>query len=210
MTSARRRCACRLSWPRSSRAPIPLRHRDAFTLLCAVMLSAQTTDERVNRVTPALFARAATPEAMAALPEAQILELIRSCGLAPTKAGNLRRMAELVVRRHGGTVPRTLAELEALPGVGHKTASVVMAQAFGVPAFPSTRTSIVWRRAGALERSQRRATERDLRRLFPESCWSTLHLQMIHFGRRYCPARGHDAASCPICSWAAAPRPRRR
>ena len=189
--------------------PIPLAHADPFTLLCAVMLSAQTTDERVNLVTPALFARAATPEAMAALPEAEILALVRTCGLAPTKAKNLRRMAELLLARHGGVVPRSLEELEALPGVGHKTASVVMVQAFGVPAFPvDTHIHRLAARWGLSSGRNVLETERALRALFAESTWGRVHLQMIHFGRQHCPARGHDEARCPICSWAA-PRGRR-
>ncbi|MCC6524244.1 MAG: endonuclease III [Polyangiaceae bacterium] len=187
---------------------VPLGHVDPFTLLCAVMLSAQTTDLRVNQVTPALFARASTPAALAALPEREILACIRTCGLAPTKARNLRRMAELLVERHGGVVPRALEALEALPGVGHKTASVVVSQAFGEPAFPvDTHIHRLAARWGLSSGRNVVATERDLKKLFAPESWGKLHLQLIWFGRRYCPARGHDAAACPICSWAA---PRRR
>jgi endonuclease-3 len=189
--------------------PIPLDHRDAFTLLVAVMLSAQTTDLRVNLVTPALFAMAATPQAIAALPVASILGAIRTCGLAPTKARNVKEMARLLVERHQGVVPDDLAALEALPGVGHKTASVVVAQAFGRPAFPvDTHVHrLAWRWALSDGSSVER-TERDLKRVFPETSWNALHLQMIMFGRTHCPARGHDPGVCPICRWAS-PRSRR-
>lgn len=188
---------------------VPLRHRDPFTLLVAVVLSAQCTDERVNRVTPALFARAPTPAAMAALPAAAILAHIRSCGLAPQKAKALKAMAATLVREHGGAVPRTIEQLEALPGVGHKTASVVVSHAFGVPAFPvDTHVHRLAQRWGLSSGRNVRETERDLKALFPPRAWERLHLQFIWFGRRFCPALRHDAAACPICSWAAA-RPRR-
>ena len=184
--------------------PIPLDHRDPFTLLVAVVLSAQTTDARVNLVTPALFRRAPTPEAMAAMEEAEILALIRTCGLAPGKAKNLREAARRIVALHGGAVPRSCAGLEALPGVGHKTASVVMSQAFGVPAFPvDTHIHRLAARWGLSDGSSVERTERDLKAIFPESAWNRLHLQIIYFGREHCPARGHDPARCPICSWAA-------
>jgi endonuclease-3 len=188
--------------------PIPLTHEDPYTLLVAVVLSAQCTDVRVNQVTPALFARAATPAAMAALPARSIEKLIRSCGLAPAKSRNIKALSRLLVERHGGQVPRTFADLEALPGVGHKTASVVMVQAFGVPAFPVD--THIHRLAGRWGLSQARnveQTERDLKALFPEERWGDRHLQIIYFGREHCPALGHDPAGCPICSWAA---PRRR
>jgi endonuclease-3 len=175
-----------------------------FTLLVAVMLSAQTTDARVNLVTPELFALARTPKAMARLEVSTILGTIRSCGLAPTKANNLRRMAEMLVVRHGGEVPADLGALEALPGVGHKTASVVMVQAFGVPAFPVD--THIHRLAGRWGLSRARnvvEVERDLTSLFPEQDWGKVHLQIIYFGRSHCPARGHDLRTCPICSWAA-------
>jgi endonuclease-3 len=188
--------------------PIPLAHEDPFTLLVAVVLSAQCTDARVNQVTPGLFALADTPERMAALPVARIQAKIRSCGLAPRKAKNLRALSALLVERHGGRVPADLAALEALPGVGHKTAGVVMVQAFGVPAFPvDTHIHRCAARWGLSSGRNVAETERDLMRLFPESEWGRRHLQIIHFGRAQCPARGHDAAACPICAWAA---PRRR
>ncbi|HUJ15530.1 MAG TPA: endonuclease III [Thermoanaerobaculia bacterium] len=183
---------------------IPLQHRDPFTLLAAVVLSAQTTDAQVNRVTPALFRRAPTAAAMARLPEHEILKLIRSCGLAPSKAHNLKRLAQTLVDEHGGTVPRDIEALEKLPGVGHKTASVVMAQAFGEPAFPVDthihRLAKRWRLSKAKNVKQ---TEADLKKLFPRDEWGKRHLQLIYFGRQYCPARNHDASACPICSWAA-------
>jgi len=184
--------------------PIPLDHGDAFTLLVAVVLSAQCTDARVNLVTPALFKRAKTPRAMARLSEGEILGFIRSCGLAPSKAKNLRALAQQLVERHGGRVPEDFAALEALPGVGHKTASVVMSQAFGQPAFPvDTHIHRLAARWGLSNGTSVERTERDLKRLFPPESWNRLHLQIIYFGRQYCPARGHDFASCPICSWAA-------
>lgn len=183
--------------------PIPLQHRDPFTLLVAVLLSAQTTDAQVNKVTPALFARASTPQAMAKLPEEEILSLIRSCGLAPSKAKNIRRLAQTLVDEHGGRVPRDLEALERLPGVGHKTASVVMTQAFGEPAFPVD--THIHRLAGRWKLSNGRSveqTERDLKNVFPRDEWGRRHLQLIYFGREHCPARGHDPDECPICSWA--------
>lgn len=190
---------------------IPLDHGDPFQLLVAVVLSAQTTDARVNQVTPALFARAATPAAMAALSEREILGFIRSCGLAPAKAKNLRALARLITERHGGEVPRSFEALEALPGVGHKTASVVMAQAFGVPAFPVD--THIHRLAGRWGLSRARTVEeveRDLKALYPPARWNALHLQIIYFGRAHCPARGHDPDACPICAWAMSPAQRRR
>ena len=184
--------------------PIPLDHEDPFTLLVAVALSAQTTDERVNQVTPGLFARARTPAAMAKLEVDEILAEIRSCGLAPGKAKNLKAMSELLVRDHDGIVPADLEALEALPGVGHKTASVVLAQAFGMPAFPvDTHIHRLAARWGLSDGRSVEKTERDLKAVFPRDAWSHLHLAMIYFGREHCPARGHDLASCPICGWAA-------
>lgn len=184
--------------------PIPLDHADAFTLLVAVVLSAQCTDARVNLVTPALFRRASTPRAMARLAESEILGLIRSCGLAPSKARNLKALAQQLVESHGGRVPEEFAALEALPGVGHKTASVVMSQAFGQPAFPvDTHIHRLAARWGLSNGSSVERTERDLKRLFPPEAWNRLHLQIIYFGRQHCPARGHDLGRCPICSWAA-------
>ena len=184
--------------------PIPLDHDDAFTLLVAVLLSAQTTDKRVNLVTPALFARARCAAEMARLETDEILELIRTCGLAPAKAKNIRGLSEILIDRHGGEVPRTLEELEALPGVGHKTASVVMCQAFGVPAFPvDTHIHRLAARWGLSDGRNVEKTERDLKRLWSEYRWNKLHLQIIYFGREHCPALRHDLTQCPICSWAA-------
>lgn len=188
---------------------VPLAHADPFTLLVAVLLSAQTTDAMVNQVTPALFERAPDAPALAALPVEEILGLIRRIGLAPTKARHLRRLAELLVERHGGAVPDTLEELEALPGVGHKTASVVLCQAFGAPAFPvDTHIHRLAARWGLSSGKSVVQTERDLKRAFPESSWARVHLQMILFGRRYCPALRHDPQACPICSWAMTARRR--
>jgi len=184
--------------------PIPLRHANPFTLLVAVVLSAQTTDQRVNMVTPDLFGRAPTPRRMAELSEKEILDLIRTCGLAPAKAKALRGLSKIIVERHGGKVPRSFEELEALPGVGHKTASVVMAQAFGDPAFPvDTHIHRLAERWGLSSGKNVVQTERDLKKVFPREAWNKLHLQIIYFGREHCPARGHDLTRCPICSWAA-------
>ncbi len=183
--------------------PIPLRHEDPFTLLVAVVLSAQCTDARVNQVTPALFALAHTPASMAKLPEARILDAIRSCGLAPQKARAIRALSQQLVDRHGGHVPASFAELEALPGVGHKTASVVLVQAFGQPAFPvDTHIHRLAARWGLSSGRNVAQTERDLKRVFPEAEWARRHLQIIYFGRDHCPARGHDPAACLICAWA--------
>jgi endonuclease-3 len=184
--------------------PVPLDHRDPFTLLIAVLLSAQCTDERVNQVTPDLFAAASTAAEMAKLPVSRIHRLIRSCGLAPQKARNIRALSQQLMALHGGEVPHDLAALEALPGVGHKTASVVMAQAFGEPAFPvDTHIHRLAARWGLSNGRSVEQTERDLKKLFPPESWIRLHLQMIYFGRRFCPARGHDLTQCPVCSWAA-------
>ena len=184
--------------------PIPLRHHDPFTLLVAVMLSAQTTDKKVNEVTPGLFAVAPTPAAMAALPVETIQRLIREIGLAPTKAKNLRATAQLLLDRHGGQVPADQGALEDLPGVGHKTASVVMSQAFGIPAFPVDthihRLAARWRLSNGTTVAR---TEADLQRLFPRDTWNRRHLQIIYFGREYCPALRHDLSQCLICGWAA-------
>ena len=183
--------------------PIPLHHGDAFQLLVAVVLSAQTTDAQVNRVTPALFRRAPTPQKLARLSESELLELIRSCGLAPGKARRLKQLAHALLDEHGGKVPADMDALETLPGVGHKTASVVMNQAFGQPAFPVDthihRLAKRWRLSKAKDVQQ---TERDLKKLWPAEEWGKRHLQIIYFGREYCPARNHDDAECPICSWA--------
>ena len=192
------------------RTEIPLGHRDPFTLLVAVVLSAQTTDRKVNQVTPALFARAGTPEAMAALPVAEIHRLIREVGLANQKAKALQGIAEILVAEHGGRVPRSFAALEALPGVGHKTASVVKVQAFGDPALPvDTHIHRLAWRWGLSDGSSVERTERDLKRVFPEAAWGKVHLQLIYFGREHCPSRSHDFDACPICSWALSERRRR-
>ena len=182
---------------------IPLAHRDPFTLLVAVVLSAQCTDARVNEVTPALFADAPTPQRLRALTVPRILHHIRSCGLAPQKAKALHALAGRLVDEHGGAVPADLAALEALPGVGHKTASVVLAQAFGVPTFPVDTHihRLAWRWGLSPGQSVER-TERDLVRTFPRERWNTLHLQFIWFGRSHCPALRHDPERCPICCWA--------
>jgi endonuclease III len=180
--------------------PVPLDHRDAFTLLVAVLLSAQCTDARVNLVTPGLFARAATPEAMMAVPVEEIRELIRPCGLSPQKSVAIAGLSRLLVEKHGGQVPADFGALEELPGVGHKSASVVMAQAFGVPAFPVDthihRLAQRWKLTGGRNVVE---TERDLKRLFPRERWNRLHLQIIFYGREYCTARGCDGTKCPLC-----------
>ncbi|MEM8925141.1 MAG: endonuclease III [Actinomycetota bacterium] len=183
--------------------PIPLDHTDPYTLLVAVALSAQTTDKKVNEVTPALFAVASTPEQMAALHPDEIRELIAEIGLAPTKAKNLSAAAHRIIDL-GGDIRPDWEFLESLPGVGHKTASVVMAQAFGVPAFPvDTHIHRLAARWGLSNDTTVERTERDLKAVFPEDTWNRRHLQIIFFGREYCPARGHDLAACEICSWAA-------
>lgn len=184
--------------------PVPLQHEDPFSLLVAVLLSAQCTDERVNQVTPGLFRQASTPEEMSKLPVSQILAEIRSCGLAPSKAKNIKALSELLVERHEGRTPENLEALEALPGVGHKTASVVMAQAFGHAAFPvDTHIHRLAARWGLSRGTTVEHTERDLKKVFDEEEWSWLHLAIIYFGREHCPARGHALADCPICGWAA-------
>ena len=183
--------------------PVPLEHGNPFQLLVAVILSAQCTDARVNMVTPALFAVAPDARAMAKLTPEQILPIIRTCGLAPGKAKALAAMSRILVEEHGGEVPADLEALERLPGVGHKTASVVMVQAFGKPAFPVD--THIHRLAGRWQLSRARSVEeveRDLKALFPQDRWHLLHLQLIYFGRASCPAKGHVRAACPICSWA--------
>jgi endonuclease III len=183
--------------------PIPLDHVDPYTLLIAVLLSAQTTDKKVNEVTPALFSRASTPAAMARLSAEEIHSLIRQIGLANTKAKNIKKLSEILTAS-GGQVPRSFEELEALPGVGHKTASVVMAQAFGEPAFPvDTHIHRLAARWGLSSGKNVAKTEEDLKRAFPRETWNKLHLQIIYFGREHCPAQYHDLETCPICSWAA-------
>ena len=180
--------------------PIPLDHSDPFTLLIAVLLSAQCTDKKVNEVTPALFAAGPTPAAMAELDEGEILGFIRQLGLAKTKAKNVRRLAQLLLERHDSAVPQSFEELEALPGVGHKTASGVMSQAFGVPAFPvDTHIHRLAQRWGLSNGENVARTERDLKALFPERAWNRLHLQIIFYGREFCTARGCDGRVCPLC-----------
>lgn len=179
---------------------IPLRHRDPYTLLVAVVLSAQCTDARVNEVTPVLFARADTAEEMARLTAAQIEKIIKPCGLAPTKAKNIRATSRILADQYGGEVPRSLDELETLPGVGHKTAQVVVSQAFGIPAFPvDTHIHRLAYRWGLSTGKNVVQTEKDLKRTFPEERWNDLHKQIIYFGRQYCPARGHDPEECVLC-----------
>lgn len=180
--------------------PIPLDHRDPYTLLVAVLLSAQCTDARVNKVTPALWALADNPEAMAKLPVERINEIVRPCGLAPRKAQAISELSAILVREQGGHVPASFEALEALPGVGHKTASVVMSQAFGVPAFPvDTHIHRLAQRWGLSDGSNVERTEADLKRLFPESEWNKLHLRIIFYGREHCTARGCDGTVCDLC-----------
>lgn len=182
--------------------PIPLDHRDPFTFLVAVVLSAQCTDARVNQVTPVLFAALGdTPEELSRAAVADIREVIRPCGLSPTKSAAIQGLSRILVERHGGRVPASFEELEALPGVGHKTASVLMSQAFGVPALPvDTHIHRCSRRWGLSDGSSVERTESDLKALFPPARWNRLHLQIIHFARRSCPARGHRPEECPVCS----------
>jgi endonuclease-3 len=180
--------------------PVPLDHKDPYTLLIAVLLSAQCTDRRVNQITPLLFARADTPEAMVQLPEEAIRAIIRPCGLAPMKAKGIAGLSRILLDRYDGQVPEDMAALEGLPGVGHKTASVVMAQAFGRPAFPvDTHIHRLAQRWGLSNGRSVVQTERDLKRLFPEQSWNDLHLQIIFYGREHCTARGCDGRVCEIC-----------
>ncbi len=180
--------------------PVPLDHKDPYTLLVAVLLSAQCTDERVNKVTPHLFAKADNPHDMLKLTVEEIKAIIRPCGLSPRKSQAIYDLSGIIINKHDGEVPQNFEDLEALPGVGHKTASVVMAQAFGVPAFPVDthihRLADRWKLSTGKNVVQ---TEKDLKRLFPKEKWNKLHLQIIFFGREYCPARGHDPHVCPIC-----------
>ncbi len=183
--------------------PCPLDHKDPYTLVIAVMLSAQTTDKKVNEVTPGLFALADTPEKMAALHPDQILEQIKQVGLAPTKARNLSNMAHQILD-DGGEIRADWEFLESLAGVGHKTASVVMAECFDVPSFPvDTHIHRLATRWGLSNDTTVERTEKDLKAVFPEDTWNKRHLQIIYFGREYCPARRHDLIDCPICGWAA-------
>lgn len=181
--------------------PIPLDHKDAYTLLVAVLLSAQCTDERVNKITPALFELADNPYDMSKQKVEDIKAIIRPCGLSPRKSQAIYDLSHILIDKHGGNVPKSFEALEELPGVGHKTASVVMAQSFGVPAFPVDTHihRLAYRWCLSTGKSVDK-TEKDCKRLFPESLWNKLHLQIIFFGRKFCPARGHDAKACPICS----------
>ncbi len=181
--------------------PIPLDHSDAYTLLIAVLLSAQCTDKRVNLITPILFKKANTPQKMLKLTIDEIRDIIKPCGLSPMKSKAIFNLSQIILDKHKGKVPNTFEDLEALPGVGHKTASVVMSQAFGFSAFPVDthihRLITRWKLTNGKNVEQ---TEKDAKRLFPESSWNKLHLQIIFFGREYCPARGHVVENCPICS----------
>lgn len=181
--------------------PIPLDHKDSYTLLVAVLLSAQCTDERVNKITPALFKRADTPQKMSAVPVEEIREIIKPCGLSPRKSVAISKLSKILVGKYGGSVPEDIEALEELPGVGHKTASVVMSQAFGVPAFPVDthihRLAQRWKMTNGKNVVQ---TEKDLKRVFPRELWNKLHLQIIFYGREYCTARGCDGRVCPICT----------
>ncbi|BDS12669.1 endonuclease III [Aureispira anguillae] len=180
--------------------PIPLEHKDPYTLLVAVLLSAQCTDARVNTVTPALFDLAGDAYEMAKVPVDEIRAIIRPCGLSPRKSKAISELSKILIDRYNGEVPQNMEALEELPGVGHKTASVVMSQAFGVPAFPVDthihRLAYRWKLTNGKNVVQ---TEKDLKRLFPKESWNKLHLQIIYFGREYCPARGHNPNDCPIC-----------
>ena len=181
--------------------PIPLIHKDPFTLLVSVVLSAQCTDERVNKTTPILFNKADTPEKMLKMSVKQIEKIIRPCGLSPQKSKAIKGLSVLLVKKHNSQVPQNFLELEKLPGVGHKTASVVMSQAFGYPAFPvDTHIHRLAWRWGLSTGKNVEKTEKDLKRLFPEEKWNKLHLQIIFYGREFCPARGHKLESCIICS----------
>ena len=183
------------------KVPIPLRHRDPYTLLIAVLLSAQCTDKRVNEITPKLFKKAGTPAKMIKLSVEEIREIIRPCGLFEAKSKAIHGLSQIIINQHQGRVPDTFKELEAFPGVGHKTASVVMIQAFGKPAFPvDTHIHRLIHRWGLSNGKNVVQTEKDCKRLFQQKLWRNLHLQIIYFGREYCPARGHKIENCPICS----------
>lgn len=180
--------------------PVPLEHKDPYTLLIAVLLSAQCTDARVNKITPLLFERADTPQAMIGLEVDEIRKIIRPCGLSPRKSKAISELSHILLDKHQGIVPQSFEALEELPGVGHKTASVVMSQAFGVPAFPvDTHIHRLMYRWGLSTGKNVVQTEKDAKRLFPKEKWNKLHLQIIFFGREYCPARGHNPRECPIC-----------
>tara|TARA_B110000977_G_scaffold26478_1_gene32993 strand:- start:3785 stop:4420 length:636 start_codon:yes stop_codon:yes gene_type:complete len=180
--------------------PIPLDHKDPYTLLIAVLLSAQCTDERVNKITPLLFAKADNPYDMIKMTVEEIKEIIRPCGLSPMKSKGIHGLSQMIIEQHGGEVPQSFEALEAMPAVGHKTASVVMSQAFGVSAFPVDthihRLAYRWKLSTGKNVDK---TEKDLKAAFPIDTWNKVHLQIIFFGRKYCPARGHNALACPIC-----------
>ncbi len=181
--------------------PVPLDHTDSYTLLIAVLLSAQCTDKRVNQITPTLFAKANTPHKMITLEVEEIREIIKPCGLSPKKSKAIFDLSHIIINEHNGEVPQSFEKLEELPGVGHKTASVVMAQAFGVPAFPvDTHIQRLMYRWGLSNGKNVDQTEKDGKRLFPEEKWNDIHLQIIFFGREFCPARGHNPMECPICN----------
>ncbi len=181
--------------------PIPLDHTDTYTLLIAVLLSAQCTDVRVNKTTPALFSKADSPQEMIKLEVEEIRGIIRPCGLSPSKSKAIHKLSHILLEEHNGEVPESFEELEKLPGVGHKTASVVMSQAFGHPAFPvDTHIHRLAYRWGLSNGKNVTQTEKDLKRIFAKDLWNKLHLQIIFFGREYCPARSHDPVKCPICS----------
>lgn len=182
---------------------VPLVYRDTYTLLIAVLLSGRCTDARVNQITPALFAAADTPEKMVRLSVEEIQALIRPCGLSPQKARAIFTLSQILLEKYQGLVPSTYLELEALPGVGHKTAAVVLSQGFGFPAFPvDTHIFRCARRWGLSRGKTPSKVEKDLQKLYSPSCWNRLHLQIIYFARQFCPARGHAADTCPICQWA--------
>jgi endonuclease-3 len=180
--------------------PIPLDHKDPYTLLIAVLLSAQCTDERVNKITPLLFAKADNPYDMVKMTVEEIKAIIRPCGLSPMKSKGIYGLSQMIIEQHDGQVPQSFKDLEAMPAVGHKTASVVMSQAFGVPAFPVDthihRLAYRWKLSTGKNVQK---TEKDLKAVFPRDTWNKIHLQIIFFGRKYCPARGHTPLSCPIC-----------
>jgi len=179
---------------------VPLKHKDAYSLLISVLLSAQCTDERVNKTTPALFARADNPYDMVKLTVDEIREIIKPCGLSPMKSKGIHGLSGILIAKYNGQVPGTFEALEQLPAVGHKTASVVMTQWFGTPAFPvDTHIHRLAYRWGLTNGKSVAQTEKDLKRLIPESLWNKVHLQIIYFGREYCPARGHVWTTCPIC-----------
>ena len=184
--------------------PIPLKHKSTYELLIAVLLSAQCTDERVNKITPLLFKIAKNPFDMSKVPVNKIYKIIRPCGLAPKKSNAISQLSKILVKKYDGKVPKSFDDLESLPGVGHKTASVVMSQWYGFPAFPiDTHIHRLSARWGLSKAKNVEMTERDLKKIWPEDEWNRRHLQIIFFGREHCPARGHDLKTCMICNWAA-------